>query len=42
MTSEKLVAARKLYESGDQTMVEIARSLSVSRSSLYRALQKAA
>jgi DNA invertase Pin-like site-specific DNA recombinase len=42
MTAEKLTAARKLYESGDQTMAEIARSLSVSRSSLYRALQKAA
>jgi DNA invertase Pin-like site-specific DNA recombinase len=42
MTPEKLAAARKLYESGDQTMAEIARSLSVSRSSLYRALQKAA
>jgi DNA invertase Pin-like site-specific DNA recombinase len=42
MTAEKLAAARKLSESGDQTMAEIARSLSVSRSSLYRALQKAA
>jgi DNA invertase Pin-like site-specific DNA recombinase len=42
MTPEKLVAARKLYQSGDQTMAEIARSLSVSRSSLYRSLQKAA
>ena len=42
VTAEKLAAARKLYESGDQTVAEIARSLSVSRSSLYRALQKAA
>jgi DNA invertase Pin-like site-specific DNA recombinase len=42
MTAEKLAAAKKLYESGDQTMAEIARSLSVSRSSLYRALQRAA
>jgi DNA invertase Pin-like site-specific DNA recombinase len=42
MTRDKLAAARKLYESGDQTMAQIARSLSVSRSSLYRALQKAA
>ena len=42
MTAEKLAAARKLYESGDQTMAEIARSLSVSRSYVHRALQKAA
>jgi DNA invertase Pin-like site-specific DNA recombinase len=39
MTAEKLAAARKLYETGEQTMAEIARSLSVSRSTLYRALQ---
>jgi DNA invertase Pin-like site-specific DNA recombinase len=39
MTAEKLAAARRLYEGGDQTVAEIARSLSVSRSTLYRALQ---
>jgi DNA invertase Pin-like site-specific DNA recombinase len=38
MTAEKVRAARKLYEAGDQTMAQIARSLSVSRSTLYRAL----
>ena len=39
MTAEKLAAARRLDQGGDQTVAEIARSLSVSRSTLYRALQ---